>query len=472
MPMETKVAPQAVKDIDAQQGIVIAYPSVFGVLDDQGDIVEPGAFQKTIAEWGPAGKNRIKALYQHEPSWPVGRPVKILEDAHGLYTETAFAKTPLARDVLSLVQDGVITELSIGYDPVKTAKGERGERLLKEVRLWEYSFVTFAALDVARVVGVKGTPSVASLKERMARFEKALRDGRFVSDEVPHMLQLALEQWRAEAERLERIARALVPSSGKPFGPYEDFDDCVRRNQDKESPEGFCAWLHFQITGEWPGQRSVDWEREVKKLFDKHGGQVTLALETVERLCPATARAMRERGETALVFSPKAMPPQLLEGLCDYFSPDPGLFARCMESSLGDFDPSDQAAFCAWLHYQCTGMWPGEHRSAASAAEVKEGRVLSQANAQRVQNAIVALEDAARVLRELLELAEPPKKGTRQGCGCGCGSGEPGMAHSLDEGDLVRAIDEIAAWARKERLLSELRRFSESIKRDAKEVYQ
>jgi len=462
--MEFKHAPQAIKDIDAQQGIVIAYPSVFGVLDDQGDIVEPGAFQKTITEWGPAGKNRIKALYQHEPSWPVGRPLKILEDAYGLYTETAFAKTPIARDVLSLIQDGVINELSIGYDPVKTARGDNGARLLKEVRLWEYSFVTFAALDVARVVGVKGTPSASGLKERIARFEKALKSGHFESDEVPHMLQMALEQWQAEAERLERIASAVLPPSGKPFGPYEDFDDCVRRNQDKESPEGFCAWLHFQITGEWPGQRSVDWERTVTQLFDKHGGAVTLSLEAVEQLCPASAKVMREKGMTTLTLAPKQMPEQLLEGLCDYFGPDPGLFTRCMESSLGDFDPADQAAFCAWLHHECTGMWPGEHRSAAP-AQAKEGRVLSQANVQRVQNAIAALEDAARVLRELLELAEPPRKGTRQGCGCGCG--EPGTTHSLHDDGLTAALEEIAVWARKEQLLRELRRFSESLRKEA-----
>lgn len=26
-----------------------------------------------------------------------------------------------------------------------------------------------------------------------------------------------------------------------PFGPYRDFEDCVRQNQDKEDPEAYCA---------------------------------------------------------------------------------------------------------------------------------------------------------------------------------------------------------------------------------------
>jgi hypothetical protein len=39
-----------------------------------------------------------------------------------------------------------------------------------------------------------------------------------------------------------------------PFGPYATFDECVAKNSDKVSPEGFCAFLHHKITGTWPGQ--------------------------------------------------------------------------------------------------------------------------------------------------------------------------------------------------------------------------
>lgn len=39
-----------------------------------------------------------------------------------------------------------------------------------------------------------------------------------------------------------------------PFGPYDNFEDCVAKNSDKSSPEGFCAYLHQKITGQWPGQ--------------------------------------------------------------------------------------------------------------------------------------------------------------------------------------------------------------------------
>lgn len=35
-----------------------------------------------------------------------------------------------------------------------------------------------------------------------------------------------------------------------PFGPYEDFADCVAMNQDVDEPEAYCAWLEQQMTGE------------------------------------------------------------------------------------------------------------------------------------------------------------------------------------------------------------------------------
>ena len=43
-----------------------------------------------------------------------------------------------------------------------------------------------------------------------------------------------------------------------PFGPYTDWADCISKNGDKSSPEGFCAWLENKITGKWPGQLAKD----------------------------------------------------------------------------------------------------------------------------------------------------------------------------------------------------------------------
>jgi proteasome lid subunit RPN8/RPN11 len=48
-----------------------------------------------------------------------------------------------------------------------------------------------------------------------------------------------------------------------PFGPYKDFEDCIRKNKDKNNPEAYCAALHKKITGKFPTENSELKEVEV-----------------------------------------------------------------------------------------------------------------------------------------------------------------------------------------------------------------
>lgn len=130
-----------------------------------------------------------------------------------------------------------------------------------------------------------------------------------------------------------------------PFGPYADFEECVLDNQDKDDPEAFCAWLHEQIVGEPPSAGA------------SKSGSVRVPLEVVREACPGCADKMEDLGLKALVVG-KQMPAELLDGLCGMFS-DPGFFTEC---SQHDFEGqiSDVEAFCAWLHFECTGAWPSE----------------------------------------------------------------------------------------------------------------
>lgn len=52
-----------------------------------------------------------------------------------------------------------------------------------------------------------------------------------------------------------------------PFAGYADFKDCVDQNQDKDSPEGFCAWLHYETTGEFPGEKELEKSAKSHSLF-------------------------------------------------------------------------------------------------------------------------------------------------------------------------------------------------------------
>ena len=130
------------------------YASYFNNIDSYDDIIERGAFKKTISE----NRGRIKVLWQHDAAEPIGIPEEMVEDDNGLYVRAKISMTDTGKKAMTLIKDGVITEMSIGYDVMKDdykMMGNRRVRMLKEVRLWEFSPVTFAANDKAKIMKMR-----------------------------------------------------------------------------------------------------------------------------------------------------------------------------------------------------------------------------------------------------------------------------------------------------------------------------
>lgn len=136
-----------------ESGEFSGYAAVFGNKDSGGDIIEKGAFSKTIRE----DFDRIKILSQHtDCELPIGKPLELREDDKGLFIRGKISDTAKGRDIQTLMKDGVLNELSIGYDAVEfDYDSEQGVRRLKEIKLWEVSIVTWAMNDHAKIDEVK-----------------------------------------------------------------------------------------------------------------------------------------------------------------------------------------------------------------------------------------------------------------------------------------------------------------------------
>jgi HK97 family phage prohead protease len=156
LPFLTKNFAFEVKAVDEAEGTFDGYASVFGNIDSYDEVVDKGAFTKTIQE----NSQRVKVCWNHDWYEPIGRPIKMEEDNHGLFVKSKISSTQRGKDTLTLLRDGVVTELSIGFQTMKdeyeTLTGGRVIRHLKEIRLWEYSPVTWAANDLALITGVHG----------------------------------------------------------------------------------------------------------------------------------------------------------------------------------------------------------------------------------------------------------------------------------------------------------------------------
>ena len=82
----------------------------------------------------------------------VGKIEELREDEKGLYFRAKISNTTKGKDLAILIEDDAINEISIGYQAVVWEVDEvRSVRLLKEVKLYEVSFVTRAANEQAVV---------------------------------------------------------------------------------------------------------------------------------------------------------------------------------------------------------------------------------------------------------------------------------------------------------------------------------
>lgn len=147
------------------------YGSVFGNKDLGNDVIEKGAFARSLKKKKP---HMIKLLYQHKSDMPVGVFDELKEDEHGLYIKGRLAlKTQAGAEAYELLKMGALDGLSIGFrvNPEQVSYDKRNRRrYIKEVDLMEVSLVTFPMNPKATVRSVKGDEM--SIRE----WENGLRD--------------------------------------------------------------------------------------------------------------------------------------------------------------------------------------------------------------------------------------------------------------------------------------------------------
>jgi uncharacterized protein len=177
--------------------------SPYNNVDDGADLVEPGAFTKTLQENG----NKVPMLWQHKTDCPIGELV--LEDRpDGLWCKgQLLLDIPEAKKAYLLLKAKIVKGLSIGYDSIK-AQVVDGVRHLKEIRLWEGSVVTFPMNTLAMVTDVKARGEAkGDFNEELN--ERQLMDARY---QMLGALSDALCQipWCGDISRAEMISAVEI----------------------------------------------------------------------------------------------------------------------------------------------------------------------------------------------------------------------------------------------------------------------
>ncbi len=168
------------KDMDTNQGIVTGYFAMFGSKDLDGDIIEPGAFSKTIQERGPKGKALIKYLLDHDRNKAVAKIDELYEDGKGLYYEAKVGTHSAGKDFLEMVKSGIINQHSFGFVVPKDKSyfdQSRKANVIKEVMMYEGSAIQFlGANPETTTIGLKSFEDYLISLEKFIKTSEASDD--------------------------------------------------------------------------------------------------------------------------------------------------------------------------------------------------------------------------------------------------------------------------------------------------------
>jgi HK97 family phage prohead protease len=189
-PLDFKLLTKDVK----QDGTFEGLAAVYGNKDHGGDIIEPGAFTRTLKN----SNGRVPILWQHDKREPIGAGY-LSDSREGLKIRGELVmESDVARKALGLMKARVLNGLSIGYDAVKAQYDKvKDATLLKEIRLYEVSLVTFPMNPLALVGSVK--TQIENVASSVKSLYEGIKSGREITPEMREELMRISEKIQALA---------------------------------------------------------------------------------------------------------------------------------------------------------------------------------------------------------------------------------------------------------------------------------
>ena len=290
-----------VLETDEKTGQVTALVSVTGVRDRVDDVIEPGAYTKSISKMEPIGVwshddktwvARADTYRELMPGDPFFKGMKLADgspwpaEAGGVVVDATFnLETPHGKAAFSDVKffKGK-TSWSIGYRATKATRNPRtGVRHIKELDWFEFSPVMVGANQHAMTLSVKSLAQPVDPDDDSGLLDederKALADGVWDDGIEPDAAALAdLEQKKGNAETLRRYWSTGGEGGAKiAWGTPGDHTRCVAQLKahgdfTTAQAHGYCNLLSKRNTGKYSGDKD-------SKGFDSELTVEQIALE-------------------------------------------------------------------------------------------------------------------------------------------------------------------------------------------------
>ena len=204
--LEYKNISGGVVDVDASSRHIVMNWSSMGNEDHDGEVIDFGAYNKTIKERGPSGADLVYHITDHWSSVDriVGKVAELSEVRPHLQAVSIASKTNHGNDVLQLYLDGIIKQHSVGFISTRS-EDKKSYRLIKEVQLFEGSSVLWGANENTGTVSVaKSLTTVNECEDELDMLLKAFRNGKY-TDETFGLLELRIKQ-------IQKAYHNLIPA--------------------------------------------------------------------------------------------------------------------------------------------------------------------------------------------------------------------------------------------------------------------
>ena len=232
-------------------GFVSGYASTFANFDSVGERVVKGAFAESLPEFLASG---FVAVGHNWNALPIATPLEAKEDDHGLFVTAEFHSTQAAQDARRVIRErlerGKSAKFSIGYE-VLDAENTKEGRLLRKLRLFEYSLVTVPANQMAVVTGAKGWGLELPFTEHSERLMSAVREyldraedrkqflakeGRVLSAQNRQRLSSLMSQLAEMQQAIDELLRNTEPA------PKADPEPAIDTAKAQEAEAIFAAF--------------------------------------------------------------------------------------------------------------------------------------------------------------------------------------------------------------------------------------
>ena len=235
---EIKNVSDSVLDVDDNSRKVKVAISEMGSLDLDNDVIDSGAYTKTLKERGPQGANLIWHLTDHNPSikTAIGKFSELYIEGNKLVGVTDIPNTSWGNDMLEFYKTGHINQHSIGFRTIKREPVNAGKsdeyNLIKEVLLYEGSAVLWGANPNTPTLSAgksatkeEAEAELVKLQDELQLLTKSLKDGRF-TDSGFEFVEMRLNQ---VSERMKNLFTSINTQPANAVEPKnEEIENTVK----------------------------------------------------------------------------------------------------------------------------------------------------------------------------------------------------------------------------------------------------